>query len=100
VNWPGTLYTSQERRELLRCGALLEFCAAHFPREEEGRQTQLEWIRQAGAGRCVVSTDYGQTHNPLPTQGFEDFLTTLYQEGLTEKEIGMMARENPAFLVS
>jgi hypothetical protein len=56
-------------------------------------------IKEVGAERTVVATDLGQTHNPTPVDGMRDFIRQLMKKGVTEAEVGLMTRRNPARLL-
>jgi len=60
----------------------------------------IEVIRQAGAGRCVLATDFGQVFNPSPVEGMRMFILSLMNQGITPEEIDIMARKNPAKLLN
>ena len=58
-----------------------------------------EAIRAIGVDRVILSTDLGQPNNPLPPDGFGEFLVAMRQQGFTEREIDQMAKQNPARLL-
>jgi hypothetical protein len=53
-------------------------------------------IRAVGPPRCILASDLGQAGNPVHPAGLEAFFRALLAAGVTEAEIGVMARENPA----
>lgn len=57
-------------------------------------------IKDIGFERCIMSTDLGQSWNLPPAEGMRLFMATLLRNGISEKEIAMMAKENPARLLS
>jgi hypothetical protein len=59
----------------------------------------LEQIRAVGAERCVIGTDAGQMALPENVRALKEFLSRLVEAGLTDKEIDLMTRRNPAFLL-
>jgi len=59
----------------------------------------LEQIRAVGAERCVIGTDAGQMVLPDNVRALKTFLSCLIEAGLTEKEIDLMTRRNPGFLL-
>ena len=59
----------------------------------------LEQIRAVGAERCVIGTDAGQMALPDPVRALKEFLSRLIEGGLTDKEIDIMTRRNPGFLL-
>jgi len=56
-------------------------------------------IRKVGPERCVLSSDLGQMHNPVPVEGLRVLYMLLLEKGFTEEEIGVMCRKNPAKLL-
>ena len=59
----------------------------------------VEVIAAVGAQHFLISSDLGQYLNPLHTDGLKDFITTLREQGISESDIDMMARKNPARLL-
>jgi len=58
-----------------------------------------EMIKAVGAERCVMSTDFGQVHNPPPPEGLRIFIRAMRENGVSDDEIRMMVSENPAKLL-
>ncbi|HEV8132783.1 MAG TPA: DUF6282 family protein [Acidobacteriota bacterium] len=56
-------------------------------------------IKAVGAEHCILSSDLGQAGNPLHTEGLRSFILQLKAEGITDREIDLMARKNPARLL-
>jgi microsomal dipeptidase-like Zn-dependent dipeptidase len=56
-------------------------------------------IRDVGAEHFVISSDFGQQGNPTPPDGMRAFITALRAEGMSEREIDLLARRNPARLL-
>ena len=46
-----------------------------------------------------MSTDLGQAHNPAPAEGMRMMIATMLKCGITEKEIELMVKVNPARLL-
>jgi hypothetical protein len=87
--------------EFARKGAYLEHCFlptmpmfynAHI-------KDVIEVIRKAGPERCVMATDFGQVFCPSTVEGLRMFILSLMNQGITEKEIDIMVRKNPAKLL-
>jgi hypothetical protein len=93
--------TVEELRKLAGMGAYVEqttvtllpteFC--HSPQE------RVELIKAIGVEHCIVSTDLGQYWNPYPAEGFRFFMAILLRNGLSTKDIEVMAKKNPARLL-
>ena len=58
-----------------------------------------ESIKQVGVKHCLLSTDFGQNDNPPAPDGLQAFISTMLQNGLTEKDIELMVKTNPAKLL-
>jgi hypothetical protein len=93
-----------EMLEAAKLDALLEFCGKQvLPTEPEATRTSMEdfvkAIRAVGPEHCILSSDLGQPENPVLTEGWKIFLNMLRKAGITEGEIDVMARRNPARLL-
>jgi hypothetical protein len=89
------------QQELIALGALLEF---PFGMIEPIGATSLDELvarlRAAGAEHIVLSTDLGQPGNPVPAVGFANGVQRLLAAGVTQHEIDLMVRRNPARLLN
>ena len=56
-------------------------------------------IKLIGAEHFVLSTDLGRKPDPLPTEGYKIFVEKLMSEGISQREIDLMMKENPAKLL-
>lgn len=89
------------QREVIALGALLEFPFGMV--EPIGSITLDELvtrIRAVGAENVVLSTDLGQPGNPVPAAGFANGVARLLEAGVTQREIDLMIRRNPARLLN
>ena len=89
------------QRQVIGLGALLEFPFGMV--EPIGSLTLTELvtrIRAAGAENVVLSTDLGQPGNPVPAVGFAGGVQRLLDAGVTQREIDLMIRANPARLLN
>jgi predicted TIM-barrel fold metal-dependent hydrolase len=55
-------------------------------------------IREIGAQRCIMSTDFGQVWNPPPAYGMKMFIAMMLGMGLSDEEVELMVKTNPAKL--
>lgn len=62
-------------------------------------ETVVGQIREVGAERCIISTDAGSMKLPQQVDAMRDFVDRLLGAGITDKEIDLMTRRNPAYLV-
>ena len=56
-------------------------------------------IRAVGAEYFLISSDLGQEGNPTHPEGLRAYIRTLREAGITNEEIDIMARRNPARLL-
>jgi hypothetical protein len=88
------------QRELIALGALLEFPFGSIaPIGTTSFDDLVARIRAAGAEHVVLSTDLGQPGNPVPAVGFANGVQRLLDAGVTQREIDLMIRRNPARLL-
>jgi len=66
----------------------------HIPIEEFAKA-----IKEVGAENCVIATDLGQYMNPIPADGMKEFILALMSKGITQEQINLMAKKNPARLL-
>lgn len=57
-------------------------------------------IKTLGAARFVISSDGGQVHNPMPADGYRQFVEALSAEGLEADDFRLMCRQNGDFLLN
>jgi predicted TIM-barrel fold metal-dependent hydrolase len=95
-----TYFTIEQQRRIADMGAFVEYCfVTTIP---EGGLTPKEMvaaIKAVGAHRCILSTDLGQANNPAPVEGMKLMIAAMLDNGLTEKEIEIMVKTNPAKLL-
>ena len=93
--------TLEEQSKLGQMGAFVEYVYVGFlPNEfRDDPQRLVKAIRGVGAERCIISTDLGQYNNPSPAEGMRMFIALLLKNGMTEYEIELMAKVNPAKLL-
>jgi hypothetical protein len=87
--------------EIVRLGGMPEFgyCTISPAWQYAAPTKIVEAVRRVGASRCLLVSDTGQRHNPMPSEALRVFSQTLFEKGLTEDEINTMTRENPAALL-
>lgn len=85
----------------VREGAFLEFVGGNVgtPGAADRLDRDAAAIRTLGPEHCILSSDLGQRGNPLPPDGFADFIMALRARGFSDGELDMMSRENPARLL-
>ncbi len=56
-------------------------------------------IRQVGPESVILSTDLGQVGFPPPPEGLATYIAELRAQGITQRELDRMTKENPARLL-
>ena len=56
-------------------------------------------IQEIGPEHIFISSDLGQTMNPIHTDGLISYLQQLISAGFTQEEIDIMSKRNPARLL-
>jgi len=56
-------------------------------------------ILAIGAERCIASSDLGQRDNAHPVEGYRMFLRMLRNYGLSDADLNLVSRVNPARLL-
>ena len=94
-------FTLEELKRLGQMGAFIEHCYVGFlPTDfRSDPKPMVEAIEYIGAEHCIMSTDLGQYYNPPPPEGMRMFIALLLKNGVTEHEIELMAKVNPAKLI-
>jgi Family of unknown function (DUF6282) len=96
--------TMSQIQESVKLGAFIEFCSdTVMPTAREGNRLKIEdfvkTIRVIGADHAILSSDLGQPANPVHTEGWKLYLDMLRKAGISDQEIDLMARRNPARLL-
>jgi hypothetical protein len=104
--------TVEQMQQEVKEGAYLEFIGnTILPVDEGGAATTVpvsprrkpeEWaadIHAVGAEHCILSGDFGGTKYPPFIEGWKMYLAALKGAGVTDAEIDVMARKNPAKLL-
>jgi hypothetical protein len=88
-------------KELGEMGAYLELtfgaCSPLHDRLDPHRIAEI--IRLVSPSRCVLSTDYGQVECAPPPEGLRIYCAVLSKCGISDEEITMMTKTNPARLL-
>ncbi len=93
-------YPLDLQKELVSLGAFFERCAVRqISNTDVDLKGMAHQIRQVGVEHNIMTSDYGQLENPHPVEGLLQFMRGLYDHGITEDELDIMLRRNPAWLV-
>lgn len=85
--------------EAAQLGAFIEVTASSIYKTEADRTAAANLIRKVGAQSVIVSTDCGQTANVYPTDCLVLAARGLRAHGISDREIDLMYKENPARLL-
>jgi len=109
TNIPGL--SIEQARQVARMGGYIEYC---YLQSMTGPDAQHAWMRHwtkvslkdlakaiadIGAQHMVLSTDLGQHANMTHPDGMEDMITGLLKEGVSQADIDLMVKKNPARLL-
>ena len=91
----------EDQVALAEQGAYIEHCfVATMPMHDRVDPAAMaEAIRRVGPARCVMSTDFGQLHNPPPVEGLRMFIASMLRMGFAPEEVRTMVKDNPARLL-
>lgn len=83
--------------EVVRLGAMPEFgyCTVSPAWAYSTVDFVAEAINRVGASRCLLVSDTGQRHNPMPSEALRIFAQTLFERGIDEDDIRTMIATNP-----
>jgi hypothetical protein len=81
--------------------AYLEHCyVACMERHDQLDPVKIsDSIKEIGCNRCLMATDFGQTHNPQPVDGMKLFVRAMLDNGISMGWIHKMCIENPQKLI-
>ncbi len=96
--------TIPEMQEAAKMGAYIELCGASLlpTQGAEGKIPVAEYvkvIRSVGADHVILSSDLGQAINPVHTDGWKLFLDILRKAGVSDSDLNLMSKKNPATLL-
>ncbi len=88
-------------RRLVRLGATAEFgfCTISPMWGYANPRRVAEAIQALGAEHCILVSDTGQRHNPMPAEALRLFAQSLFESGLPEEDVYAMIQKNPAELL-
>ncbi len=90
--------SKEDQKRMADMGAYIEhsFTPCTHLRQRLDPRRIVEAIEHVGSERCVMSSDMGQPVNPVPREGFRMFVKTMLHLGISQGDIDIMIRENPA----
>jgi len=95
-----TRATIEQMKLMAALGATMEVVwLTHLGNKPLPVSVCVQAIQTVGAEHFLMSSDLGQPGNPVHTQGLRDFITALKAGGITDREIDLITRKNPARLL-
>lgn len=94
---PGDLPTVPEAAKL---GAFIEMNASNIYATDARAKIAADFVHKIGAEHIIVGTDCGQTNNPYPTDCLALAAKGMRAHGVTQRELDLMYKVNPAKLLS
>lgn len=91
--------TREQMRQMAEDDAIMEIDWLAVYRGGRPIEDYVSAIRELGAEAFFMSSDLGQEGNPLHAAGLRDYIRAMLAAGITEEEIDIMARRNPARLL-
>jgi hypothetical protein len=100
--------TDPQLQQMAQMGAIIEMTwlgqmsGAQTQPSAQPKVTVAEYarvIRLIGAEHVLISSDMGQMQNPPHPQAMRSFITELKKQGISDEQIDLIARKNPARLL-
>jgi len=87
--------------ELSELGVFLELCffSTKLNPEKVDINDFVNTINSIGPERIVLATDFGQSFNPTPPDGFLSMVKSLLAKGIKKSDINIMIKDNPNYLL-
>ncbi|MGB9978600.1 DUF6282 family protein [Methanobacterium sp.] len=91
--------TIDEQKEMSRY-AYLEHCFVACMEKHDNLDPNViaDAIKEIGPERCIMATDFGQAHNPVPVEGMKMFINSMIEYGIKKNCINKMCIQNPSKL--
>jgi hypothetical protein len=103
VTHPVNRLSLEQQAEAAKMGAYLEYCYV-TTLEYAGRRRRTlaeyaEMMKTLGPENIIMSSDLGNAVNPVHPAGFKSYIAGLLEAGITQQEIDVMLKSNPARLL-
>ncbi|MFA5699062.1 MAG: DUF6282 family protein [Sphaerochaeta sp.] len=99
ADFPTTMYTIEEQKELTKYGAVIEHCYTTWATGKIALETSIEQIKALGAERVIIATDLGQKTAIYPDEGMAVYAQKLIEAGVSEDDIRQMFVHNQRMLL-
>ncbi len=91
--------TLDQMRQIASKGAIMELDWLAVYSGTQSIEDYAAAIEEIGAEHFLISSDLGQAGNPTHADGLRAFIRALRAEGVSDGEVDLMARRNPARLL-
>lgn len=95
VTLPVCKMTVEQARECIRWGAMVEYSYCHLLSGKCSVEYVAEQIKTLGCEHIILTTDLGQSDNPEPLEGLQNFCDLLIRYGISEQWLNQMLKDNP-----
>lgn len=87
--------------EVARLGAMPEFgyCTVSPAWQYAAVDKIALSVERIGASRCLLVSDTGQRHNPIPSEALRIFAQTVFEKGVPLESVNQMISQNPRDLL-
>ncbi len=94
-------FSVSQVKELVKLGATAEFgyCTVSPMWHYATVQEVTAAIKEIGVKNCIIISDAGQRHNPMPHESIRVFAQCLHECGMSKEDISVLTKENPRGLV-
>jgi predicted metal-dependent TIM-barrel fold hydrolase len=92
----------EQLKEAATAGAYIELTYYSLLGSEPRSPTPAMYaqlIKAIGAEHFILSSDLGREQSPVHTAGWKAYLEMLLKAGVSQREIDLMARRNPALFL-
>ncbi len=97
----GAYLNLEQQQQMVAKGGFIEHCFVNtMPLSGLNPNKIVESVKTVGAEHCILSTDFGQAHNPAPAEGMRMAIATMLLCHLSEKEVELLVKVNPARLLA
>jgi imidazolonepropionase-like amidohydrolase len=97
----GATLSIEQQKQMAARGAYIEhtYLSALPSGGGIGLKAIADAVKAVGPGHCILSTDLGQKENPTPAVGLRTAIVSLLEQGLSEDDLTVMMKTNPAWLL-
>ena len=99
--------TTNQIKQCIDLGAYIEYCylpclwgaGTKMPQYQRQSIEDFASFVRIDPTRSFISTDLGQAVMPHPIEGMRDCIVKLQSVGVSQKDIDLLVRRNPAWLI-